>query len=212
MAESSAVRMPAPLPELSRMAAIVGVGETDYRADYLAARARAPGYEPPTTESLVKTAFERALQDSGLSRAAIDGIAVSYTYGGPTPAETADLLGLKPRHAIRNGNIMAGPLPAVCADIAAGKADTVAMVYAVASRSLKRQYGGNTYASGQGGPSSYYYFHPWGWSSQAAHWALMFTHYQARFGAREDDLASIAIQVRRHAARHEHAIMQAPLD
>jgi acetyl-CoA acetyltransferase len=203
--------MPPALPELSRKAAIVGIGETDYHADYVAERARAPGYRSPTPESLTKLAFERALVDSGLKREAIDGIAVSFTYGGPDPREMSELLGLNPAYAITNGNIMAGPLPAVCADIAAGKATTVAMVYAVASRAIGRQYGGNTYVGGQGGPSSYYYYHPWGWSSQAAHWAMIFSYYQSQFGAREEDLAAIAIQVRQHAVVNSNAVMQAPL-
>jgi acetyl-CoA acetyltransferase len=123
----------------------------------------------------------------------------------------ADLLGLKPRYAIRNGNIMAGPLPAICAAIAAGKADRVAMIYAAASRTSGRQYGGNTYAGMYGAPSSYYYHLPWGWSSQAAHWAMMFSHYQAAYGATEQDLAAVAIQVRDHAARDTNAVMQKPL-
>jgi hypothetical protein len=47
-----------------------------------------------------------------------------------------------------NGNIMAGPLPRVCEAIAAGKANTVAMIFAVASRSSNRQFGGMTHTSG----------------------------------------------------------------
>ena len=128
---------------MSRKAAIIGIGETDYQADYLAEHARAPGYEAPTPERLLVTAFERALADTGLECGDIDGISASLTYGGPSPQEAAALLGLKPRYTIANGNIMAGPLPVVCADIASGKADTVAMIYSVASRAIGRQYGGN---------------------------------------------------------------------
>jgi hypothetical protein len=68
MPEATRVRVPPPSREMSRAAAIVGVGETDYHLDYRAARAKARGYEPPTPESLAKTAFERALADSGLKR------------------------------------------------------------------------------------------------------------------------------------------------
>lgn len=216
MAETSVSQMPEALASLSRKAAIVGVGETDYHADYSAQRAHAsgkgpPGYEPPTVEGLVTTAFERALAHAGLRREDIDGLSVSLTYGGPEPAEMAGILGVKPNYCISNGNIMAGPLPVVCADIAAGKADTVAMIYAVASRAIGRQYGGSTYVGGQGGPSSYYYYHPWGWSSQAAHWAMMFSHYQAKFGVTEEDLGAIAIAVRQHAAATDNAVMQKPL-
>lgn len=213
MSEKSVAGIPAPTRALSRKAAIVGIGETDYGLDYKAARARAPGYESPSPEGMAITAFERALADSGLKREQIDALYVSFTYGGPEPQSMAQLLGLKPRYAVSNGNIMAGPLPIVCADIAAGKASTVAMVFSVASRAIGRQYGGNTYGGvqGRGAPSSYYYYLPWGWSSQAAHWALMFTYYQQQFGAREEDLGAVAVQVRKNAIANPNAVMQTAL-
>jgi acetyl-CoA acetyltransferase len=205
--------MPPPSREMSRKAAIIGIGETDYHLDYKAERARAPGYEPPTTEGLVKTAFERALAESGLKREDIDGLSLSFTYGGPNPDAAAEMLGINPRYRINNGNIMAGPLPVVCAAIAEGKCDTVAMVYSVASRAIGRQYGGSTYAGAQGAgaPSSYYYYLPWGWSSQAAHWALMFRYYQAIYGASEADLGAVAMQLRKNATINPNAVMQTPL-
>ena len=147
MSDTSTVRVPSPSRELSGKAAIVGLGESDYHLDYKAERARAPGYVSPTPEGLVRTAFQRALTDSGLTHADIDGLSVSFIYGGPDPEPLAQMLGLKPRYLIANGNIMAGPLPVVCADIAAGRADTVAMVYAAPSRAIGRQYGGKTYVS-----------------------------------------------------------------
>jgi acetyl-CoA acetyltransferase len=195
---------------MSRAAAIVGVGETDYHLDYKAARAKAPGYEPPTPESLATTAFERALADSGLKRSDIDGLSLSFIYGGPNAQSMAQTLSLKPRYLIENGGIMAGPLQVICADIAGGKCETVAMVYAAASRAIGRQYGGSTYQGGQG-PTSYYYYHPWGWSSQAAHWALMFRYYQATYGVSEEELGAVAVQLRRNAMVNPNAVMQLPL-
>lgn len=211
MSDTSTVAMPPSLPELSRKAAIVGIGETDYGIDYKAARARAPGYELPTPEALGITAFERALADSGLRREDIDGLTVSFLLGGPDAKTMAGMVGLNPRYCIENGGIMAGPLPRVCADIAAGKADTVAMIYAVAARAAGRQYGGSTYGNQGGTPPSYYYYHPWGWSSQAAHWAMMFRHYQATYGVTEADLGAVPIQLRKNAMLNPNAIMQAPL-
>lgn len=203
---------PPPLRELSRKAAIVGIGETDYGLDYKAARAKASGYELPTPEKLAVTAFERALVDSGLAREEIDGLAVSFLFEGPAAPDMAVKLGLAPRYCVENGGIMAGPLPRVCADIAAGKCDTVAMIFAVASRAIGRQYGGATYGSAQDRtPPSYYYYHPWGWSSQAAHWAMMFRHYQASYGATEADLGAVAIQLRKNAMFNPNAIMRTPL-
>ncbi len=211
MPDAPTSRMPPPSRELSRKTAIVGMGETDYHLDYKAERAKAPGYEPPTVASLTRKAFARALADSGLQREDIDGLSVSFTFGGPAPTEMAEILGLKPRYCIANGNIMAGPLPVVCADIAAGKADTVAMIFSVASRSIGRQFGGSTDFRGEGVPSSYYYYHPWGWSSQAAHWALIFSHYQAAYGVSEEDLGAVAIQLRKNAMTEPSAVMQTPM-
>jgi acetyl-CoA acetyltransferase len=210
MSEAVAAGMPLPSREISGKVAIVGVGDTDYHRDYTAARAKTPGYELPSPQSLATTAFERALADSGLRREDIDGLSVSFTYGGPSAKSMAQTLGLKPRYLIENGGIMAGPLPVVCADIASGKSDCVAMIYAVASRAIRRQYGGSTYERGHA-PSSYYYYHPWAWSSQAAHWALMWRYYQEYYGATEEDLGAVAVQLRKNAMANSNAVMQAPL-
>src|SRR5580700_8236514 len=148
MSSRAPLVMPPPARSASRKTAIVGVGETDYHVDYKAARAKAPGYELPTPEGLASTAFERALKDSGLQRRDIDGLAVSFLYGGPDANWMARSLGLSPRYLTQNGGIMAGPLPRVCADIIAGKCDTVALLYAVASRAIGRQYGGEVYKGG----------------------------------------------------------------
>ena len=195
---------------LSRTTSVVGVGETDFNADYKAARAKAPGYEGQTAEGLATLAFERALADSGVRRDDIDGLSVNFLYGGPSAAETAQLLGLQVRYLTdRGGGICAGPIPVACNAIAEGKCDTIALIFAAATRSIGRKFGGQRFDSGA--PSSYYYHHPWGWSSQAAHWALIWQYYQQAYGATEADLASVAIQLRNNAMRNPNAIMQSPL-
>ena len=203
--------LPAAAPELSRKMAIVGLGETDYGDDYRAARAKGEGYTAPTPESLATMAFERALADSGLDRGAIDGLGVSFMYGGPEPHEVAQMLGLKPRHLTTVFGIMAGPLPQACAAIAAGKCDTMAIVYAVATRSIGRKFGGQNFGDESGAPASYYYYNPWGWSSQGAHWAFIWQHYRHRFDRGEDDLGQVAMQLRANAMAHPQAVMQAPM-
>ena len=211
MSSYGPITLPPPSRELSRKAAIVGLGESDYHLDYAAQRAKAPGYEAPTVATLSLKAFDRALDDAGLTRGDIDGLSLSLTFGGAEPADMARHLGLKPRYCVANGNIMAGPLPVACADIAAGKADVIAMIFCVASRSIGRQFGGLSDTGGAGVPSSYYYHHPWGWSSQAAHFALAYSHYQAKFGVTDEDLGSVAMQLRRHAANNPNAVMRAPM-
>jgi acetyl-CoA acetyltransferase len=128
-------------------------------------------------------------------------------------------MGVAPRFVEANGNIMAGPLPVACAAIAAGKADTIAMVFAVSPRNSGRVYGGKTFAianaddpdAGGGAPVTYYAFNPWGWTSQAAHWALMFSHYQFTYGVAEGDLFSVTYQVREHARAQDQAVMKSEL-
>lgn len=213
MSEFSAGKMPPGDRALARRAAIVGLGETDFSLDYQRAKSKTAGHELPSTVALATTAFERALTDSGLSRDDVDGIAVSFLYGGPSATEMGRSLGLKARYAIENGGIMAGPLPVVCADIAAGKADTIAMIYAVASKTLGQQYGGVTNAGDlDRTPTSYYYYNPWGWSSQAAHWAMIASHYHQQYGTTEADLGQVAMQLRRNAMGNENAVMRTPMD
>lgn len=204
-------RMPPASPEFARSTAIVGIGETDYGADYAASRAKSPGYTAPTPEDLAARAFERALSDCGLERKDIDGLSTSFLFGGPAPDEMARRLDIEPSYLTEGEGILAGTLPMVCADIAAGRCNTVAMVYAVASRSMGVQFGGNAYKAAPAVPSSYYYHHPWGWSSQAAHWALIARYYHETYGTTDADLGAVALQLRRNAIEAPNAVMQAPL-
>lgn len=198
-------------PDLSRFAAIVGIGETDYGEDYRAARAKETGYVPADDTTLAKVAFERALADSGLRREDIDGLNASFIYTPADPQALAASFGIKPRYAIARGNIMDDIVPRAVTAIAAGKCDTIALVYVATPRTTRRVYGGSTYGDEGSTPISYYYFTPWGWSSQAAHWAFNFQHYMNVFGATEADLGSVAVALRRHASRNQNAIMRAPL-
>jgi acetyl-CoA acetyltransferase len=194
-------------PAWSGRLAVVGVGDTDYGDDYRAARAGGNGYVPPDAVSLGRLAFERALADSGLQRDDVDGVCASLPYGGSEPSAFAAALGLAPRHVMRGGGMM--PLLAAAEALAAGRCATMAVVHCLPSRAIGRQYGGQTY--GGGGRDSYYYYHPWGWSSQAAHWALMFTYYAATYGATEEDLGAVAVTLRSNAARNDRAIMRTTL-
>ena len=210
MPGATAAGMPTATRELRNRVSIVGIGETDYGQDFQSAKAKAAEYSAPSPEQLAATAFERALADSGLSLDAIDGLSVSFIYGGPSARATADLLGLKPDFCIENGGVMAGPLPVVCEAIASGKCATIAMIYGAATRAIGRQFGGGTHTAGAA-PSSYYYHHPWGWSSQAAHWAFAWQHYKSVYGAEDADLAHVAMQVRRNAMANANAIMRSEL-
>jgi acetyl-CoA acetyltransferase len=200
-----------PSRDLSRMVAIVGVGETDYGKDYRASRARSSDYVPPGAVSLAVQAFKRAITDSGLRGEDVDGLSVCFMYGSPDVKEVSDALGIKPRYAVTGGTMLDDIIPPAVEALASGKSNTLALVYAAASRAIGRVYGGNTYGQEGTTPKSYYYFNPWGWTSQAAHWAFIFQYYQNIYGATEEDLGSVALTLRRHAFRNENAVMREPL-
>ena len=152
-------------------------------------------------------AFERAIEDSGVNRDEVDGLSVTFLYGGPEPRRLAVDLGLRPRHVLDGGGVI--PVASAVNVLAAGKCSTVALVYAVAARSLRRQYGGQTYQGD--GRDSYYYYHPWGWSSQAAHWAFILRRYMSVYGVSEARPGRGLRGVTVDAARNPNAIMRQPL-
>lgn len=201
------LRLPDIPAQVAQRYAIVGVGETDYGDDYRAGRAGGAEYVPPDAESLARRAFDRALADSGLERGDIDGLCASFTYGGADPREVASQLGLEARFTMRGGGMM--PFLSALDAVASGQCDTIAVIHSLPSRAMGRQYGGQTY--GGGGRDSYYYYHPWGWSSQAAHWALMATHYHASHGTTDADLGAVAVTLRDHAMRNHNATMRTPM-
>jgi acetyl-CoA acetyltransferase len=197
----------APSRDAAGKYAVVGVGTTDFGDDYRASRAGGPEYVPPDSETLARRAFEHALADSGLALGDVDGLCASFTYGGPDPASFAKTIGIEARHVMSGGGMM--PFQSALEALASGACHTMAMVHSLPSRGIGRTYGGQTY--GGSGRDSYYYYHPWGWSSQAAHWALMFTYYAATYGATEADLGAVATTIRSHAERNPNAIMRKPM-
>ena len=191
--------------ELSGRVSIVGVGDTDYGADWRASKAKDPSWAGRDSNGLALLAFERALEDSGLKREDIDGLAFAVR---PTSAETmVEVLGIKPQY-VEKGFLYPMKRNAVQA-IDAGKANTVALVYGYAQKSMGVEYGGTSVQGA--GTHSYYYYHPWGWSSQAAHWAMTFQHYSQKYGYTEKDLAAVPVQIRKHAMLNENAVMRTPL-
>ena len=197
--------------ELSRKTAIVGVAESDYGADYAAQRARAADWVAPSPESFAPQVFEAALADAGLAREDIDGLACGFLYGGPSAAEMAVRLGVKARHTMDVLGLQRGSLQWVCQAVADGRADTMAVITAVASRSIGRVFGGQTYGDSGGASPTYYYFNPWGWTSQGAHWGLSWQHYRHEHGRGEADLGVVAMQMRANAMLTDNAVMRRPL-
>ena len=115
------------LDALKDTVAIVGIGETDYRADYLAGGGR--GSDTRTPYQLAVTAVRRALDDAGLRKSDIDGLCAS---GQLSEYRTAEVFGLNPRWSQGGGNASVCVIAAVQA-INAGLCNTVSASTAMRS-------------------------------------------------------------------------------
>jgi acetyl-CoA acetyltransferase len=194
--------------ELRDFAAVVGVGETDYGSDYRAARSKVTDYVAPTDLDLATTAFERALADSGLTPDQVDGMVSVFPGNAPSNEELAEALAIKPRFQATAGAAVL-PIPHAVGALARYECDTLVLLFASSWRASGRTFGGNTFRGDQ--RDSYYYYHPWGFSSPAAHWAFIARAYMAQYGSTEDDLAAVSILLRNHAMLTPNATMQDPL-
>jgi acetyl-CoA acetyltransferase len=186
------------LSRLADQAAVVGVGETDYPADYRRARA---GERYSDSYGYATTAFKRALLDAGLARDDIDGLIV-----GPTLSyeRTAEVLGIEPRWAAR-GDAVTSIFEGVLA-ITSGLAECVALVYGNDQRTAGTAYGGPE-AMGGAEYLSYVYYAPWGMTSQGALYALMTQRYMQLTGFGEHELGQVAVAQRRFSSLNPAAVM-----
>jgi acetyl-CoA acetyltransferase len=117
-------------------------------------------------------------------------------------------LGLRPDCVVTTGGWLE-QVPLAATRLADRTFGAIALLFAAPFRSGGRLFGGE--ATNVAPRDSYGYYHPWRWSSQAAHWALMWRHYMLTYGAAEADLAHVAVTLRQHASLTEDAIMRHPL-
>lgn len=187
------------MSSLKRSAAVLGVGISDWAADYKLCR---EGKRPNDSYGYAATAYARALADAGLDRSLVDGLIC-----GPTIAyeRTGEILGIDPRWG---GQADAGmAVIQACMAIHSGLARVVALVYGNDQRSAAVQYGGPDAMGGQN-YLSYVYHSPWGLTSQGALYALMFQRYCHVYGAPADCLGPISVAQRANASRNPDAIMR----
>jgi acetyl-CoA acetyltransferase len=187
---------------LSGVASVVGIGHTDWRADYKSVRG---GKKPFDSYGYGAVAFKRALDDAGISRSEVDGLIV----GGVHSFERAcELYGVDPRWGAQADAVQAVVTAAMA--IKAGLAEVVALVYGNDQRSAKLQYGGPNAWGGEAN-LSYVYHAPMGLTSQGALYGLMYRRYMELTGATERDLGQIAVAQRQWASHNPHAIMRTPI-
>lgn len=184
---------------LANVAAVVGVGHSDWRSDYKAVR---DGGKPFDCYGYGAVALRRALDDAGLSRDDVDALIV-----GPTMSyeRSAEVYGLNPRWGGKEDAIQSVVTAAML--IKSGLAEVVALVYGNDQRSAKVQYGGPQ-AMGGAANLSYVYHAPWGLTSQGALYGLMYRRYMEVTGATEADLGEVAVAQRQWSSRNPHALMR----
>lgn len=184
---------------LAGQVAVVGVGDTDYAADWARARVGEPCAD---SYGYAQLAFTRALADAGVTRADIDGLIV-----GPTIAyeRTAEVLGLDVRWASQADAAMSVIQGAMA--IATGLADCVALVYGNDQRTSSVQYGGPEAMGGEA-YLSYVYYAPWGFTSQGGLYALLTQRYMAMSGLSESSLGEVSVAQRMFSSMNKNAVMQ----
>lgn len=183
---------------LSKVAAVVGIGHTDWHGDYKRVRA---GEKPHDSNGYAVSAFKAALADSGLKLQDIDGLIVGPT----TPYDRiGEMLGLDVRWG-GQGDAMLAVIQA-CMAIKSGLAKNIALVYGNNQRSGGANYGGDN-AVGGGSFLSYVYHAPWGLTSQGALYAMMFRRYMEETGLTSAQLGEVAVAQRLAASLNPHAVM-----
>ena len=193
------------LAQLKDIVAIVGVGETDYAKDYRGSGGQAveKGVARYDSYTLASRALKRALDDAGLTKSDIDGLCTANLSG----ERASELWGLNPRWS-GSGDAAQCIIEATMA-INAGLCTTVALVYGNAQRSMDTAYGGARVTGGA--ITSYFYYAPWGMTSQGALYALFFQRHKLLYGTTEAQLGAIAVAFRKHACLNPNAVMQKPL-
>lgn len=184
---------------LSRAAAIVGIGHTDWVGDWTRTR---NNEKPTDSYGYGAIAFRNALDDAGIARNEIDGL-----IAGPTTAyeRMSEVLGINPRWGDQADAVLS-VLQAVTA-VESGLAEVIALVYGNDQRSAQIQYGGPQ-AMGGDAFLSYVYHAPWGMTSQGALYALTFQAYKHARGFDEIDLGQVAVAQRAWSSMNPNAVMR----
>ncbi|WP_327156301.1 thiolase C-terminal domain-containing protein [Streptomyces tubercidicus] len=164
-----------------------------------------------TPYALHAQAARRALADSGLDRAVIDGFA-SAGLGTLAPVEVAEYLGLRPTwvDSTSVGGATWEVLAAHAADaIAAGHANAVLLVYGSTARAdIKAGRRTSNLSFGARGPLQFEV--PYG-HTLIAKYAMAARRHMHQYGTTLEELAQVAVQARANAAANPDAMYRDPI-
>lgn len=190
--------------KISEQVAIVGYGE--------AKRERRPGRR---AIHLAVESAQKAIQDSGIDKAEIDGVLTGYSLVEPEldfSSRLSQELGIQPKYS---GMISAlGATGCVLVKhgalaIASGQCDNVLIVWADnrSSGSMRGDFISKLAKSG----GSEQFEVPYG-PTIPTQYGLVAERYMHEFGATQEQLASVAVTFREHALKNPDALMRKPIN
>ncbi len=171
---------------------------------------------PESQLQLAAIAFKRALDDAGLSRDDVDGLSINIGWPlGLDYDRIAESFGLDIRYVNQtwtHGRFVTMSLQNAALAVAAGLADVVACVTAASFTREREILGGPGDIEGlreEGGTHGEN--PPYGLTAPAAGAAMAMQRYMALYGATSEQLASVAMTLRKHALLNPNAIQKRPL-
>ncbi|PSR23735.1 MAG: thiolase [Sulfobacillus acidophilus] len=191
---------------MERRVAIVGVGDVELEKGYVVGGL--------TELEIQAVAAKRALEDAGLTHRDVDGLFVTGDWGLPGPGlmmgvAVSDYLGLYPRY-VDTSNIGGAAFEAMvghaAAAIHAGYCQVALICYGSIQKSRKSRN-----LAGRPPVLMQQFETPFGLPSPIGGYALAATRYLHEFGAREEDLAEVAVNIRRWAELNPQATLRTPI-
>jgi acetyl-CoA acetyltransferase len=185
--------------------AIVGIGQSEYGR-----------FLPASQLKLGAQALRAALDDAGLERADVDGVAIHLGWPlGVDYDRVAEAYGLDLRWVGQtwlHGRFVTSAIQQAAMAVACGLANVVACVTAISFTRERQILGGPGDAEGtreDGGTHGE--SPPYGLTAPAGGAALAMQRYMALYGATSAQLAAVPIAFRKHALKSPHAVMKQPL-
>jgi acetyl-CoA acetyltransferase len=186
-------------------AAIVGIGTSGVGR-----------HLPQSQLALAATALKEALDDSGLRREDIDGLAIHLGWPlGVDYDRIAECFGLDLSYVTQtwlHGRFVTHCLQHAAMAVATGLAKVVACVTAVGFTRERDILGGPAdFEGGREDGGTHGEAPPYGLTSPAGGAALAMQRYMALYGATSAELAAVPIALRKHALKNPLAYMKKPL-
>jgi acetyl-CoA acetyltransferase len=185
--------------------AIAGIGQSEYGR-----------FLPHSQLKLGASALKAALDDAGLDRADVDGLAIHLGWPlGVDYDRVAESYGLDVRWVSQtwlHGRFVTNAIQHAAMAVACGLANVVACVTAISFTRERQILGGPGDAEGtreDGGTHGE--SPPYGLTAPAGGAALGMQRYMALYGATSRELAAVPIAFRKHALKSPHAVMKEPL-